>query len=98
MNHIVDGFGCDFTEAPWRCTGIVPQNEGRPERWHQERVAGEYREGRQGFEEELACFPMAGYRRMFEALQHPGTPTQVASRVLKIVNKLWDDRAVSREK
>jgi hypothetical protein len=43
-------------------------------------------------------FPMAGYRRMFEALQHPGTPTQVASRVLKIVNKLWDDRAVSREK
>jgi hypothetical protein len=43
-------------------------------------------------------FPMAGYRRMFEALQHPGTPTQVASRVLKILNKLWDDRAVSREK
>ena len=43
-------------------------------------------------------FPTPGYRRMFEALQHPGTPTQVASRVLKIVNKLWDDRAVSREK
>jgi hypothetical protein len=41
---------------------------------------------------------MRGYRRMFEALQHSGTPTQVASRVLKIVNKLWDDRAlVQRE-
>ena len=44
-------------------------------------------------------YSMGGYRRMmFEALQHPGTPTQVASRVLKIVNKLWDDRALSREK
>jgi len=41
-------------------------------------------------------YPMGGYRRMFEALQHPGIPTQAASRVLKIANKLWDDRPLSR--
>jgi hypothetical protein len=40
-------------------------------------------------------YPLPGYRRMFECLEHPGTPTQVASRVLKIVNKLCDDRALS---
>lgn len=43
-------------------------------------------------------YPLPGYRRMFEALQRPGSPAQVASRVVKIVKKLWDDRALSRAK
>jgi hypothetical protein len=43
-------------------------------------------------------YPLSGYRRLFEALGHPGTPSQVTSRVLKLVKKLWNDRALSREK
>lgn len=43
-------------------------------------------------------YPLSGYRRLFEALEHPGTPSQVTSRVLKLVKKLWNDRALSREK
>ena len=43
-------------------------------------------------------YPLSGYRRLFEALAHQGTPSQVTSRVLKLVKKLWNDRALSREK
>jgi hypothetical protein len=43
-------------------------------------------------------YPLPGYRRMFEALQHPGSPTQVATRVLNILNKLRDDRALFKAK
>ena len=41
-------------------------------------------------------YPAPGYRRMFEALQQSGSPTQVASRVLRIVTKLREDPALSR--
>ena len=43
-------------------------------------------------------YPQPGYRRLFEALGRPGTPNQVTSRVLKLVKKLWNDRAFSRLK
>jgi hypothetical protein len=33
-------------------------------------------------------YPVPGYRHLFEALGRPGSPSQVASRVLKIVNQL----------
>jgi hypothetical protein len=33
-------------------------------------------------------YPSAGYRRLFEALAHPGTPRQVTLRVLTLVNKI----------
>jgi len=36
-------------------------------------------------------YPSAGYRRLFEALAHSGTPRQVTLRVLKLVNKLRND-------
>jgi len=42
-------------------------------------------------------YPLAGYRRLFEALGHHGTPGQVASRVLKFITKLWGDRALARQ-
>jgi hypothetical protein len=41
-------------------------------------------------------YPLPGYRHMFEGLARPGTPRQVASRVVKFVTKLWRDRAVSK--
>ena len=43
-------------------------------------------------------YPLPGYRRLFEALGHSGTPIQVTSRVLEFVRKLWADRGLSREK
>jgi hypothetical protein len=43
-------------------------------------------------------YPLPGYRRLFEALGHSGTPIQVTSRVLELVRKLWADRGLSREK
>ena len=43
-------------------------------------------------------YPSSGYRRMFEALGRPGTPTQVTSRIITLVEKLRDDRALSRAK
>lgn len=41
-------------------------------------------------------YPLPGYRTLFEALARPGTPSQVTSRVLKLVKKLWADRALSK--
>lgn len=43
-------------------------------------------------------YPVPGYRHLFEALGRPGSPSQVAWRVLKIVKKLRDDRALSKVK
>ena len=43
-------------------------------------------------------YPLPGYRRLFEALGRPGTPNQVTARVVKLVKKLWEDRALSRKK
>jgi len=37
-------------------------------------------------------YPLPGYRTLFEALARPGTPSQVTSRVLKLVKKLWAAR------
>jgi hypothetical protein len=37
-------------------------------------------------------YPSAGYRRLFEALAHPGTPRQVTLRVLTLVNKIRAER------
>jgi hypothetical protein len=36
-------------------------------------------------------YPPRGYRRLFEALAHPGTPNQVTSRVLKLITKLRNE-------
>jgi hypothetical protein len=43
-------------------------------------------------------YPLPGYRRLFEALGRPGTIGQVTSRVVKVIKKLWADRALSKEK
>lgn len=43
-------------------------------------------------------YALPGYRRMFEALGKPGTPQQVTARILKIVVKLWNERAYPRDK
>jgi hypothetical protein len=40
-----------------------------------------------------AYYPASGYRRLFEALGRMGTPNQVTSRTLELVNKLRLDRA-----
>lgn len=40
-------------------------------------------------------YPASGYRRLFESLGRMGTPNQVTSRVLKLVNRLREDRALS---
>jgi hypothetical protein len=39
-------------------------------------------------------YPVPGYRRMFEALGHPGTPGKVAKRVLDLLKKLREDRTL----
>lgn len=39
-------------------------------------------------------YPMSGYRRLFEALGKPGTPSQVSKRVLGFLRKLREDRAL----
>jgi hypothetical protein len=41
-------------------------------------------------------YPLPGYRRLFEALGRPGTPHQVAERILKLVTKLWKERGLSQ--
>jgi len=43
-------------------------------------------------------YPLPGYRRLFEALEHSGSPTQITSRVLKLIKKLWNDRTLSTGK
>lgn len=43
-------------------------------------------------------YPPSGYRRLFEALGHKGTATQVTARVLRFIKKLRDDRAFSKER
>ena len=40
-------------------------------------------------------YPQPGYRRLFEALGRSGTPNQVTARIVKLVKKLWEDRALS---
>ena len=45
-----------------------------------------------------AYYPVPGYRGHFEALARHGTPTQVAVRVLKLVMKLREDRALPGSK
>lgn len=39
-------------------------------------------------------YPAPGYRRAFEALAKPGTPRQVVARILTLLKKLRDDRAL----
>lgn len=39
-------------------------------------------------------FPASGYKRMFQALSTNGTPKQVAARVVTLIQKLRDDRAI----
>jgi Sir2- and TIR-associating SLOG family/SIR2-like domain len=39
-------------------------------------------------------YPLHGYRRMFEALGRPGTPNQVAKRILDLLTKLREDKAL----
>jgi Sir2- and TIR-associating SLOG family/SIR2-like domain len=41
-------------------------------------------------------YPLPGYQTLFEALARPGTPSQVTSRVLKLVKKLAADRGLSK--
>jgi len=43
-------------------------------------------------------YALPGYRRLFEALGRPGTPNQVTARILKLVTKLREDRALPRTK
>jgi hypothetical protein len=43
-------------------------------------------------------YPAPGYRHLFEALGRPGSPSQGASRVFKIVKKLRNDRALAEVK
>jgi hypothetical protein len=37
-------------------------------------------------------YPVSGYKQLVRALRHPGTPTQVAGRVLKLIMKVQEDR------
>ena len=39
-------------------------------------------------------YPQTGYRRLFEALGQPGTPSQVTERVVKLITKLREDKAL----
>jgi hypothetical protein len=39
-------------------------------------------------------YPVPGYRRMFEALGRPGTPKQLAKRILDFLTKLREDKAL----
>jgi hypothetical protein len=39
-------------------------------------------------------YPLPGYRRIFEALGKPGTPNQLAKRILTFLTKLRDDKAL----
>jgi hypothetical protein len=39
-------------------------------------------------------FPASGYKRLFQALSTNGTPKQVAARVVTLLQKLRDDRAI----
>jgi hypothetical protein len=39
-------------------------------------------------------YPLPGYRRLFEALGHAGTPSQVAARIVKLIAKLREDKAI----
>jgi Sir2- and TIR-associating SLOG family len=43
-------------------------------------------------------YRLPGYKKLFEALGLAGTPAQVTLRTLKLVKKLWGDRALAREK
>jgi hypothetical protein len=39
-------------------------------------------------------YPLTGYRRLFEALGHAGTPSQVTERIVKLITKLREDKAL----
>ena len=41
-------------------------------------------------------YPSVGYRQLFASLGRPGSPYQVASRVLRLIEKLRENRAISR--
>jgi hypothetical protein len=45
-----------------------------------------------------AYYPVPGYRKQFEALARQGTPGQVTARVLKLLTKLREDRALPTAK
>jgi len=42
----------------------------------------------------LNHYPASGYKRLFQALNTDGTAKQVAARVVALVQKLRDDRAI----